>query len=134
MPLTFPVRVASRVLIVASLVGSQALANGRYPTAGQLVPDPVNPRHMVARTTFGMLDTFDGGATWTWICEAAVGYFSTEDPSIGVCSNGSTVAAWGGDPATVYVRAQDPAVTMGQVLVTSDAGKRGSPFGLDRAW
>ncbi len=80
-------------LFVGLLGPSSALANGRFPLANQLVVDPTNHAHMVARATFGILDTDDGGVTWTWICEDAVGYFGIEDPSIAVTANGSTIAA-----------------------------------------
>jgi photosystem II stability/assembly factor-like uncharacterized protein len=48
---------------------------------------------MVARATFGILDSDDAGATWTWICEDAVGYFGVEDPAIAVTADGSTLVA-----------------------------------------
>jgi photosystem II stability/assembly factor-like uncharacterized protein len=75
------------------LVPSASLANGRFPLANQLVVDPVNSKHMVARATFGILESDDDGATWTWICEDAVGYFGVEDPAIAVTANGSTLVA-----------------------------------------
>jgi photosystem II stability/assembly factor-like uncharacterized protein len=78
---------------LGSLLPSVALANGRFPLANQLVVDPMNPKHMVARATFGILDTYDDGATWTWICEDAVGYFGQEDPSIAVTASGTTLVA-----------------------------------------
>jgi photosystem II stability/assembly factor-like uncharacterized protein len=76
-----------------ALVPSSARANGRYPLANQLVFDPVNPKHAVARATFGILESYDDGATWTWICEDAVGYFGPEDPSIAVTADGTTLVA-----------------------------------------
>ncbi len=72
---------------------SRALANGRYPLANQLVIDPRSSAHMVARATFGILATTDGGKNWTWICEDAIGYFGLEDPPIAVFADGSTVVA-----------------------------------------
>jgi photosystem II stability/assembly factor-like uncharacterized protein len=72
---------------------STSFANGRYPLANQLVVDPKNPLHLVARATFGILDSDDGGQTWTWICEDAVGYFGVEDPAIAVMADGSIVVA-----------------------------------------
>jgi len=80
-------------LVVLGSRESPALANGRFPLANQLVVDPRNPAHMVARATFGILDTSDGGGTWTWICEDAVGYFGVEDPPIAVTADGSTIVA-----------------------------------------
>jgi photosystem II stability/assembly factor-like uncharacterized protein len=70
-----------------------AHANGRYPLADQIVIDPENPDHIVARATFGLLDSDDGGKTFRWICETAIGYFGVEDPPIAVTANGSTVVA-----------------------------------------
>jgi len=68
-------------------------ANGRYPTASQLVIDPHDATHLVARTTFGVLDSVDDGASWQWICENAIGYVGMEDPSIAVATDGTTIAA-----------------------------------------
>lgn len=54
--------------------------------------DPANPRHLVVRATYGVLSTHDGGESWAWICEGAVGYGGTEDPSLGVTADGSLIA------------------------------------------
>src|SRR5262245_66324806 len=40
---------------------SQARANGRFPAAGQVVVDPGDKQHIVLRTTYGILQTTDGG-------------------------------------------------------------------------
>ncbi|MET0592326.1 MAG: hypothetical protein ABW133_06485 [Polyangiaceae bacterium] len=78
----------------AALFGaSHAHANGRYPLAGQLVIDPANPDHMVARATFGLLDSDDGGRTFRWVCESAIGYFGVEDPPIAVTASGAAIVA-----------------------------------------
>jgi mono/diheme cytochrome c family protein/photosystem II stability/assembly factor-like uncharacterized protein len=64
-----------------------AFANGRYPSANQLVISHSNPQLMVLRTTFGILVSPDGGANWDWVCESAVGYGrddAAEDPAIGL--------------------------------------------------
>jgi photosystem II stability/assembly factor-like uncharacterized protein len=78
---------------LALLASPPARANGRYPLADQIVIDPANPSHIVARTTFGLLDSDDGGKTFRWICETAIGYFGVEDPPIAVTANGSAVVA-----------------------------------------
>ena len=78
---------------LAWLAAAPARANGRYPLADQIVVDPGNPAHVVARATFGLLDSDDGGHSFRWICETAVGYFGVEDPPIAVTANGSTVVA-----------------------------------------
>ncbi len=37
--------------------------------------------------TFGVVLSKDNGASWSWICEMAVGYQSSENPVLGVTSN-----------------------------------------------
>lgn len=69
-----------------------ALANGRFPSASQVALDPTDGGHIVLRTTYGVLQTTDGGAAWHWICEQAVGYGGVEDPAIGVTAGGTILA------------------------------------------
>ncbi len=78
-----------------ALASSQnANANGRYPSAGQLVVSPSNPSHLVLRTTFGILFSNDTGQNWDWLCEKAVGYgAAVEDPSIAITGNDSVLVA-----------------------------------------
>lgn len=74
------------------LTPSSSLANGRFPIADQLVVDPKDPSHIVLRTTYGILTSADSGGSWSWICEAAVGYGGTQDPAIGVLADGTVLA------------------------------------------
>ena len=80
---------------VAATFGAteRASANGRFPVASQLVVDPRDGNHLFARTTYGMIQSTDGGATWRWLCEKAVGYGGVIDPAIGVTSDGTLLAA-----------------------------------------
>jgi photosystem II stability/assembly factor-like uncharacterized protein len=85
---------AAAALCVATLVPSIASANGRFPTANQLVIDPSNPSRIVVRATIGVLTSTDAGASWSWICESA--YSKTvlmNDPAIGVTADGSILVA-----------------------------------------
>jgi hypothetical protein len=80
-----------------STITGLAGANGRFPFANQLVVDPSDPKHVVVRTTFGLVQTFDldaaqGRATWSWICEQSVGYGGVFDPAIGVTASGRILA------------------------------------------
>ncbi|HEY3592865.1 MAG TPA: sialidase family protein, partial [Polyangiaceae bacterium] len=84
------------------VVAPSANANGRYPQASQIVVDPSDPAHWVARSTFGILETHDVGAEWTWTCEAGVGYASGEDPPIAVTADGSTLVAFSGGLRTTH--------------------------------
>ena len=85
------VAVAATAAAVAS-VSAPALANGRFPAAGQVVVDPGDPLHIVLRTTYGILQTTDAGVTWRWICEQSVGYGGIEDPAMGVTGDGTVLA------------------------------------------
>ena len=72
-------RLAVLAASTAALVATTAAhANGRFPTASQLVIRPGHPEQMALRTTFGVLVSSDRAATWSFICEAAVGYQSSE--------------------------------------------------------
>jgi hypothetical protein len=80
-------------LAVMGTFASPARANGRYPLANELVVDPSAPSHLVARTTFGLLDSRDAGATWRWICEQAVNPNGLVDPAIAVTASGRTLVS-----------------------------------------
>jgi hypothetical protein len=67
------------------VLAAPARANGRFPAANQLALTPADPGLLVLRTTFGIVVSHDGGITWDWICESAVGFGGAEeDPAIGV--------------------------------------------------
>ncbi|MEO5725609.1 MAG: hypothetical protein ABI134_21300, partial [Byssovorax sp.] len=69
-----------------------AVANGRFPAAGQIVVDPGDTTHVVVRTTYGILTTRDAGKNWDWICEQSVNWTGQYDPSIAITSDGSVLA------------------------------------------
>jgi photosystem II stability/assembly factor-like uncharacterized protein len=69
-----------------------AAANGRYPAAGLIALDPSDPQHIVVRVTYGMISTSDGGETWKWLCEQAVGFSDNEDPMVAITQNGTLLA------------------------------------------
>lgn len=78
---------------LASSLAAPALANGRYPTASQIIVDSNDPAHIVVSATFGFLDSRDGGKTFNWLCEAAVGPAAENgfDIVLAVSGNGNTV-------------------------------------------
>ena len=71
---------------------SLSFANGRFPLADQVVVDPLDPSHLVLRTTYGILSSSDAGGSWGWMCEAGIGYGGTQDPAIGVLGDGTVLA------------------------------------------
>lgn len=79
-------------LVTALAASPPALANGRYPAAGQIVVDPSNPDNIVVRATYGILSSRDAGESWGWICEGAIGYGGIEDPMMGITADGTLLA------------------------------------------
>lgn len=80
-------------LALAALLGAgHASANGRFPAAGHISVDPANEAHVAVRTTYGLLVTSDGGASWDWICEQAVKWTGQYDPSITITADGTILA------------------------------------------
>ena len=82
------------VAVVAACLGatSSAHANGRFPFASQLVVDPGDATHIVLRTTYGLVQSVDGGKSWQWLCEKSVGYGGQLDPAIAVTAGGTLLA------------------------------------------
>jgi photosystem II stability/assembly factor-like uncharacterized protein len=81
-------------LLVPALVAlpATASANGRFPAAGLIAVDPVDPTRLLVRTTYGLLSTRDSGGEWSWICEGAMGFSTNEDPMVGILSDGTLIA------------------------------------------
>jgi photosystem II stability/assembly factor-like uncharacterized protein len=72
------------------------LANGRFPAASQLLVAAGDDKHMVARTTFGVLESFDGAGSWSWICEGAVTDLGFVDPEMVLNDDGSVLVGLAG--------------------------------------
>jgi photosystem II stability/assembly factor-like uncharacterized protein len=68
-----------------------AFANGRFPSASQLLVDRSDARHIVVGATYGLLETFDAGQQWSLICEAGYGNTHSEDAALAVM-NGTILA------------------------------------------
>ncbi len=75
-----------------ALVASDAHANGRFPSAEQLVVDPGDPNHITVQVTYGFIHTRDAGRTWTWTCEDAAFYGGELDPPIALLDGGVLIA------------------------------------------
>ncbi|MEZ4402475.1 MAG: MYXO-CTERM sorting domain-containing protein [Kofleriaceae bacterium] len=83
------------LLFAAALVAGQlgpAHANGRFPRTVKVVFQPGDPQVVALGATFGLLVSSDGGATWRWICESAVGFAGTFDPDYELSPSGAIFA------------------------------------------
>jgi len=81
-------------LLATLLVGlpAVALANGRAPGTSTINFQKGNDNRIAAGMTFGVVNSTDGGATWTWECEDAVGYGGMYDPDYAFTSTGALFA------------------------------------------
>ncbi len=79
--------------VVLLLATGSASANGRFPAANQIVFSADDPDLVVARATYGLLPSFDHGATWTFLCEDALGLpqGADYDPPIGLTASRALV-------------------------------------------
>ncbi|HEY5927572.1 MAG TPA: hypothetical protein VIV11_38070 [Kofleriaceae bacterium] len=81
-------RIVLAGLLVAGLAAT-ANANGRDPYTSTINFRRGNDQHIMAGMTFGLLSSKDGGATWQWMCERAVGYGGQYDPDYVYSSSGA---------------------------------------------
>jgi photosystem II stability/assembly factor-like uncharacterized protein len=68
---------------------NESRANGRYPAAGLVTRQPGAPERMAVRATYGLLTTLDGGDSWGWSCEEAVGFAGIQDPMVVATGGGA---------------------------------------------
>jgi hypothetical protein len=64
----------------------------RMPQGTQMVERPGHPDELLMGSSFGPLISDDGGGTWHWICEDAVGYGGNYDPDYAYSPTGAIFA------------------------------------------
>ena len=84
----------SRLIVLGLLVGltSHAFGNGRAPGTSTINFRQGMESQIVAGMTFGLVRSEDGGATWKWMCEDAVGYGGMYDPDYAFTPTGALFA------------------------------------------
>jgi len=65
-----------------------AEANGRFPATVNIEFRPGNDQVVLLPATFGLLLSQDGGESFRWVCEDAIGYGGTYDPDYAIHPNG----------------------------------------------
>ena len=83
------VAVVLGLLLFARPVG----ANGRFPAGTQIVFDPKDSSHFIVSATFGLLETRNGGETFSWACDPVLGLPDQQDGMFAITTSGTTVAA-----------------------------------------
>ena len=83
-----------RAVALAGTAHVAEFANGRPPASETIHVEKGNHQNIIAGLTFGMVVSHDGGTTWQWMCEAAVGYagLSVADPIYQWTSTGAIFA------------------------------------------
>lgn len=79
-------------LALALLAPGTAAANGRFPATVSIRHHPTDPDFFLVGATFGLLVTRDGGNSFQWVCEAAIGYTGTYDPDYVITEDGDVYA------------------------------------------
>src|SRR5678815_2464803 len=69
-----------------------AHANGRFPATIDVHFKPGDPDVIALQVTWGLITSTDGGATWHWSCEEAVGFGGIYDPDYAFTSTGLLLA------------------------------------------
>lgn len=88
---------AGRALLAAaaSLVATEARANGGFPASGQVLRDPTNADIIWVSSSFGLAKSVDAGETFQLLCEPGIGYQGGFHPFFALTPTG---AIFGGLP------------------------------------
>ncbi len=86
-------RLRFSIIAVASLfLANTANGNGRPFQTVDVFTQPGNEQLIVLSATFGQLISRDGGSTFQWLCEDAVGYEGVFDPDFVITAEGDMLA------------------------------------------
>ncbi len=80
------------VLAATMTRAATAGANGRIEATSSINFRQGNESDIAAGMTFGLMMSHDAGATWTWMCEDAVGYGGLYDPDYAYSPTGALFA------------------------------------------
>ncbi len=119
-------RFALAGLFIAALA-QVASANGRASATSTIHFQEGNEQNIVAGMTFGVLLSHDGGATWHWMCEDAVGYGGMWDPDYAYLQGGTLFATTFDGVRSMTDGCSFTSTAYGSLFVSTDEGK-GSAF------
>jgi hypothetical protein len=93
-PVRLIVLAAAGLLAVLSS-GPAAADGGRFPSPNRVVFSPSDPDLVIARATYGILPSHDNGASWSYLCDEALGLPATSifDPEIRLTAGNALIAS-----------------------------------------
>jgi uncharacterized protein (TIGR03382 family) len=80
------------VWLVLAAVPERASANGRPPGTATIHFRQDQETDIAVGLTFGLVYSHDGGKTWAWVCEDAIGYQGMYDPRYAYTTTGALFA------------------------------------------
>lgn len=86
-------RLAALVGLVVAAAIAPAFANGRPPATSSIAFRQGAENDIAIGLTFGLVVSHDGGKTWAWMCEDAIGYSGMYDPHYSYTSTGALFAS-----------------------------------------
>jgi len=107
--------------LVLAGVPRGAAANGRPPGTSSITFRQGQESDVAVGLTFGLLISHDGGATWAWMCEDAIGYSGAYDPRYAFSSSGALFATTFNGLKAVRDRCTFGATPGGATFVSADA-------------
>ncbi|MBV8757380.1 MAG: hypothetical protein JO257_08905 [Deltaproteobacteria bacterium] len=119
-------RFALAGLLIAALA-PLVFANGRPPGTSTIHFQEGHEQNVVAGMTFGLVISHDGGTTWHWMCETAVGYGGLWDPDYTYLQGGTLFATTFSGLKSMTDGCTFNSTTFGNLFVSTDEG-RGSAF------
>ncbi|HWM86506.1 MAG TPA: hypothetical protein VNO33_11725, partial [Kofleriaceae bacterium] len=78
--------------LAAGLCAVDGHANGRPPATTNIQFQPGEVEKFFLPVTFGLLRSTDGGGSFRWVCETAIGYGGVFDPDYAVSPEGNLYA------------------------------------------
>jgi hypothetical protein len=83
---------AASTAVVLACFASTAKSNGRPPSSSSIHFRTGHPDDIVVGLTWGALVSHDGGKTFQWFCEDAIGYSGNWDPAYEYLADGTILA------------------------------------------
>ncbi len=109
-----------QVGLVLLMLAGEAFANGRPSGVSSIQFEQTAEQNIVAGLTFGLVISHDGGASWQWMCEKAIGYGGMYDPVYAYSRSGAIFATTFTGMKVARDACSFDAAATGSVFVSTD--------------